>query len=369
MCWAAWRPTAESGSLERLEHTTAVPPPPVSGRVTRPRHLQVAAFLGATAWYLCAVVLAQSAASGISYRIGLGVWQPVLQGLFEVFLVVVGISLLAGIDRRRAPLRLLLRLPLRKTARTEWAEGAALGWGIAAVALLVMLPAGAPSVQLWTTWRSWEMAVLNVAALGLFSLAFALGLFGFGFQRLIDGVGAGRATILMCLLGGIYAMFGVGSSGSGGRVLVFVLAAFLLCLCWLRTHGLWLLWGLAFAWVTAVGVLFGLPIAGSSTFTAVVDMRMRGPVWLTGGDFGPIDSLPMLVLLVAAIIVLVRMTSDYAWNYTHAPIIPGGYPVDVPSPAAHNEMERTAVAADPVPVLVQIVPATPQRQTTESGSD
>lgn len=325
----------------------------------RPRHLQVAGFLAATAWYLCAVALAGSAASGLGFRIGLGVWQPVLQGLFEVFLVVVGVSLLAGIERRRTPLRLLLGFPLRRTSKKEWAEGAALGWALAAGLVLATLPAGMPSVQLWTAARSWEMAVLNVLALALISLAFAMGLFGYGFQRLIEGVGRARATVLMCLAGGLYGMFATGVPGSGGRVLVYIFATLLLCLSWLRTHGLWLMWGLSFAWAAALGILFGVPVAGSSTFSSVVDMRLRGPVWLTGADFGPFVSLPMIALMIVAVPLLVRITSDYAWDYTHPTIIPGGYPVDVPPPAAHGAMETAAAA---VPMLVQILPATPEQQ-------
>lgn len=337
--------------------------------MTRPRHLLVAGFLAATAWYLCAVVLAGSAAAGLGFRIGLGVWQPVLQGLFEVFLVVVGVSVLAGVERRRAPLRLLLGLPLRGTAKKEWAEGAALGWAIAVIVVIATLPAGMPSVQLWTAGRSWEMALLDVLALGLMSLAFSIGLFGYGFQRLIEGVGSARATLLMCLAGGLYGIFATRLPSSGGRVLVYVVATLLLCLCWLRTNGLWLMWGLTFASAGALGVLFGLPLGGSSTFASVVEMRLRGPVWLTGGEFGPADSLPMLALLIAAIPVLVRMTSDYAWDYTHPPIIPGGYPVDVPPPAVHGEMERVAAVPASVPALVQILPAAAPSEPAESGPE
>lgn len=352
--------------FERVENTTAVPPPPAAGRARRPRHLHFAGFLAATAWYFCATVLAASAADGLGYRIGLGPWQPVLRGLFEVFLIALGVMLLAGVERRKTPLRLLLGLPLRKTARKEWAEGAAVGWAIAVFSVVAMLPTGAPSVQLWTGWRAWEMALLNLVAMGLLSLGFAIGLFGYGYHRLIDGIGPTRATVIMCLAGGVYGLAGMGFAGSsGGRVLMSVLATLVLCVCWLRTHGVWLLWGLAFAWAAALGVLFGMPLAGSSTFGSVVDMRSSGPVWLTGGEFGPADALPTVILLLAAIPLVMKLTSDYAWDYTHPPIVAGGYPVDVAPPRAHDEMERGAAVAPTVPVLVQILPSTPQGRTPE----
>ena len=38
-------------------------------------------------------------------------------------------------------------------------------------------------------------------------------------------------------------------------------------------------------------------------------------------------------------VYLYRVTTDYAWDYTHPPIIPGGYDVTIPPPAAHLAME------------------------------
>jgi len=62
--------------------------------------------------------------------------------------------------------------------------------------------------------------------------------------------------------------------------------------------------------------------------------------------------------VVVGIVVLVRVTDDYAWNYTRAPIIPAGYDVTIAPPAAHVAMEQAA-AVNPAS-LVQILPATPQ---------
>jgi len=57
----------------------------------------------------------------------------------------------------------------------------------------------------------------------------------------------------------------------------------------------------------------------------------------------------------------VRATDDYAWDYTHPPIIPAGYDVTILPPAAHVAMEEAAKAAPVSPAsLVQILPAAPQ---------
>jgi len=109
-------------------------------------------------------------------------------------------------------------------------------------------------------------------------------------------------------------------------------------------------------------VLFGLPLGGDTSLASVVDTRTGGPLWLTGGSYGPGAAAFSILLLLAAIPVLVRVTGDYAWNYTHPPIIPAGYDVTVPPPAAHVAMEQSAAAGQPVNPgsLVQILPVTPQ---------
>lgn len=328
----------------------------------RPRHLQLAAFVAALAWYFCANALAVSAASGLSSWFDLGQFRQVLEAAFEVFLVVVGVGLLASIERRRAPLRLTLGLPVRKSAPTEWGEGVALGWGIAVVCVLPMLLAGTLNTRFWTAPRAWVLAVVNISVLALVTLARALGIFGYAFHRLIEAVGPTRATLLMALLAALFTGLSPNAGGSAGiRGMVAFCAMILLCLCWIRTHGLWLMWGMYFAWAAAVAVLLGLPLTGSSAYSSVVEARAFGPLWLTGGSFGPAAALSTAVCVLVAIVILIRMTSDYAWSYTHPPIIPAGYEVNVPPPAAHVAMEA---APSPPPPLVQILPTTPR----ESGS-
>jgi membrane protease YdiL (CAAX protease family) len=324
--------------------------------VERPRNLQVAAFIAALSWYFCAKALAASAATGIGSQIDLGMCTGVLRGAFEVFLVVVGVGLLSAIERRRAPLRLSLGLPSRGSARTEWAEGVALGWGAAIVCVLPLLLSGSFDVRLWSAPRAWQLAIANVLALALLSLAQALGVYGYSLQRLIEAIGPTRATIVLSLLAALYTGLNPNSGGATGiRVLVALLGTILFCLCWIRTHAVWLLWGLHFAWSSAVGVLFGLPLAGSTNYSSVVESRSFGPLWLTGGDYGPGAGLATAVCILAAIVVLVRITSDYAWNYTRPVIIPAGFEVDIPPPAAHTDMEA---APAPPPPLVQILPTT-----------
>ncbi len=347
--------------------STAVPPPPppgFSGPRQRPRSLQFVSFLAAISWFLCARALSASASSGLAQRFGLADVQPLIEALFLLFLLVCGLSLLRTIEQRRAPLGLTLGFPRRATSRAEWATGAAIGWGLAIATVLPMALARCLNVQLWTSPRAFYLLGLSLLTLAVLTLGHTLAVYGYGFHRLIDATGPGRATlILVAAAAAVHAaMPAPYGTPQGTRILVDMLTTLLFCLCWFRTHGLWLLWGLHFAWAASTTALFGLPMAGNTAFTSVIDTRTAGAVWLTGGAYGPGAAAFSIFFLLAAIPVLVRVTDDYAWNYTHPPIIPAGYDVTVPPPAAHVAMEQAEQTAQPIDPasLVQILPAAPQ---------
>jgi len=350
--------------------TTAVPPPPLAAPWPvvppgperprqRPRLLQFAIFIAAVSWYFCVRALAESASNGLRLRFDLEDVQPVMEALFELFLVVLGLALLRAIERRRAPLRMTLGLPRRATSRAEWATGAAIGWGLAVASVLPMALARTLNVRLWATPRAFELLGLSLITLAVATLARDMGLHGYAFQRLIDAIGPVRATIAMALLSAVYT--GFNPAASGAAIAISVAMSVLVSLCWLRTHAIWLLWGLRFAWAASTAVLFGLPVAGNAAYSTVFETRAVGPHWLTGGGYGPAAALLSGVILLGGIAVLVRATDDYAWDYTHPPIIPAGYDVTILPPAAHVAMEEAAKAAPVSPAsLVQILPAAPQ---------
>ncbi len=299
--------------------------------------------------------------------------QPLLAAVFSLFLLVLGLAALRRIEGRRMPLRMALGLPRRRTSREEWGKGAALGWGLAILSVATIALGHGLNVETWFAPRAWELFALSLATLFVATLANTLALFGYGFQRLIEAAGPTRATIALMLLVGVAAATMQTPTGTpdGVRLLVELLGVLLLALTWLRTHGLWLGWGLHFAWSASIGVLFGLPLRGKLDFSSIVDSRTSGAVWLTGGSFGPGAAAFSVVLLLIAIPILVRVTSDYAWDYTRPPLIPGGYDVTIPPPAAHVAMEQSALAAAPVSpgTLVQIQPLTPQSPVVRDPSE
>jgi uncharacterized protein len=324
------------------------------------RTMQVALFVTSVAWVLASDVLAGHAARGLSERFGLDNSQPLLAAVFLLFLLAVGFSILQAIAKRHSSLREVLGLPKRATARREWTLGVAVGWGMVVLAVLPMALGGTLYVHLWTQPRAVWLLLLNLVTLAVAALAEEVAFRGYAYRRLIEAVGPVAATIGMSLLFGFGHMFNSGATWTS--VLVTMLAGLLLSVAWLRTHGLWMGWGLHFAWNACTGILLGLPISGISNFASVVQTRTFGRHWLTGGDYGPEGALFTAVVLLIGVAVLVRITRDYAWDYTYRPIVAGGYATEVQPPAAHVAMEQQARPA-PASSLVQILPVTPQSRS------
>ena len=304
-------------------------------------------------------VLAGRSARGLSARFGLDAERPLLAALFLLFLLAVGFSILQAIAHRQSSLREVLGLPKRSTSSREWTLGAAVGWGCVVLAVLPMMLAGKLDVQLWLQPRAIWLLLVNLVTLGIAALAEEVAFRGYPFRRLIEAIGPVAATIGMSLLFGLGHALNPGATWTS--VFVTMLAGLLLSVAWLRTHGLWLPWGLHFAWNASIGIVFGLPISGNNDFSSVVQTRTFGPLWLTGGNYGPEGAVFTALVLLIAILFLVRITRDYAWDYTHRPIISGGYAVEVPPPAVHAAMEQEAKPA--AVSLVQILPVTPQTRS------
>ncbi len=335
---------------------TSVPLPEATTRSKTPRSLHFAVFAIGLLWLLASQVGAESAAQGIARLIHFEVLRPLLQRSFLLILLVTGYTALNWVALRNGGLRSTNALPARPTAATEWQKGAAVGWAGMLLAILPVAFAGDLHPIFWFAPRAWALSLLALATVLVGALATEVAFRGFLFKRLIAVMGPTSATVV---LAAIYALVATPLANSTGfSFLVSVLSAIVLSLAYLRTHGLWLGWGLRFGWLAAMGVLFGLPVGGSSSVANVVATESLGPAWLSGGAYGPEGALVTALVLLAGLFAVYKLTREYAWDYTHEPIVAGGYPMDVPPPAAHAAMEGGA----PPPPLVQILGAVPVTQ-------
>jgi membrane protease YdiL (CAAX protease family) len=326
-----------------------------SGRV--PRGLELAMFVAAMLWAAAASSVARRAAAGIAGQFGLTYGQNLLQALFLLFLAVVGFQTLDWIAFRGALRNHVVWLPIRKTAAREWGTGFAIGWGLCLATVLPVLLAGdfhsevnhGAGVALGVLASALTLAILALAEETIFR--------GYPMQRLARAIGPAWAAVVMSAIFAAALVSLAPPVNLGLALMDAFLFGLLLAIAYLRTHALWVGWGLHFGYRLVMAVLLGLPIVGRSDFGSVMNGTRGGPLWLNGGFFGLDAAALTAIFLLAVIAVTSRATRDWAWAYTLPEIVAGGYPVEVAPPAAHVAMEK---AAPPPPPLVQILPSTPQ---------
>ncbi len=211
--------------------------------------------------------------------------------------------------------RLLRRRPLDELwggfdARwlKELAIGAAIGGGLMGLTALVLVVGGwvhlAPTSGL--VGAAWLMA------LGVYvpsAIAEELLFRGFSFQRLIDGLGAWPAQVLMGLF---FMLIHENNPNMAGTAKVIASinifgGSILLGLTYLRTRSLAMPFGLHLVWNLVQGPVLGFGVSGiqdKGIFTPTQSDGVQS--WLTGGEFGLEASLPCTVMLVLAIVALAR---------------------------------------------------------------
>ena len=86
-------------------------------------------------------------------------------------------------------------------------------------------------------------------------------------------------------------------------------------------------WGIHFAWNTALGLVFGLPVSGLTDFAVILRTRATGPRWVTGGAYGIEGSVVgTIVILLGFILVILLTRRDLAARAQPAPVAqPGGW--------------------------------------------
>lgn len=133
---------------------------------------------------------------------------------------------------------------------------------------------------------------------------------GYLFQRLVESVGALWAVVLLA------ALFGAAHIPNPAATPLStantVLAGVLLAVAYLKTRALWLSIGIHFAWNWVMGPVLGFPVSGIQMPTRLLAAEVSGPVWLSGGDYGPEGSVVLTAAAVAATVWLARTRTIYS---------------------------------------------------------
>lgn len=309
-------------------------------------------FLLGIAWLVVAYYLSYIAAHGFSR----GAAFPLIRNLFTIFMLIVGYGYMAMTwDRSPDPFR-AMGLASRSGRAREFAMGAALGWGMVTVVILISSLGGTFYVQIVTSPSAWALLAWQILALAAGALAGEIAFRGYPFQKLIETTGPFAATILAGIFFGLIRWETPGATPTA--VWISALAAILLSVAYLRTHALWLCWGLHFAWVASIGILFGQPLAGSRHASSVIYTYVDGPAWLTGGEFGPEASMVSLIALWIGLYILIWITRDLAWKYGQPELKPAGIPVELGHPLHPAPPQAASAPLQEAPKngLVQIAP-------------
>ena len=290
----------------------------------------------AATWFYFAESLSVHAAHGLVS----GIWIPLVERSIFLFLLVFGYAAMARIfNGQQQPLR-TMGLALRPGWQREIGLGAALGWGMLIASILPLVLSGGLIVTFWLVPRQFGVLVLDLLLLAVASLAEEVAFRGYPFQRLIAAVGPTLATIGFSVAFAMVHIFNPGANHAS--FLVTVLSGWLLSVAYLRTRALWVCWGWHFAWNASMCVLFGLPVSGITEFSPVIQSNTVGPLWMTGGDYGPEASGVTAIVLLLGVFIVYRATRRYAYLYNQPVIIPAGIPVDL------DAMSRTLAPHHPV---------------------
>jgi uncharacterized protein len=312
----------------------------------------------AALFLLCAAWIALSLPAGRELSgIAPALWQDFARESITAALLFAGFYMLARswISELR-PLS-SVGFVRRPGIATEFGIGAALGWSIALAFVLPAVLTGNLSLTFGFNSIAIFRMVLSAATLVAFACVMQLVIAGLPTRLLVRATTPTWTTVAIVLVGICLAL--TQGSSNGGSFLFVALAAALFCTAFLRTRAIWLPLGLQIGWTVSLALLFGANSPYEPLGYGIIQSDTGGPAWLTGGPFGPEASTFAILVLILAIIVLVRITRDYAWHYTYQPIVGAGYSVEVAPPAEHIKEEQRAAKAVPLVQIQGLPPADP----------
>jgi CAAX protease family protein len=315
----------------------------------------------AVLYFYIAQIISVHAGNGLSS----GVWLPFIQRGILLFLLVVGYAVMARVFSGQGHPIQSMGLARRPGWQKEFGLGAALGWAMLLASILPLVLSGGLIITFWAIPRQFGILIIDLLILAVAALAEEVVFRGYPFQRLIEAMGPTLATILFSIFFAVMHMFNPGANRASFLVTVF--CSWLLSVAYLRTRALWVCWGWHFAWNASMCVLFGLPVSGITQFSPVIQSNTVGPVWMTGGDYGPEASAVTAIVILLGIFIVYRSTRRLAYLHTQPVIVAAGIPIDLDAMsstlAPHHPVAPPLAPAGTTLVQIESAPKTPPPNT------
>jgi len=223
--------------------------------------------------------------AGRHYRVQEVIYRPLLMLLeLAAFLFLTKLF-----DQPEGSPWAYIGLPRRRWVR-ESIVGALLGLGMVTAAVIVIAIFFDLHVKVDLSLRTVIFAAVVFGIILIAAMAEELMFRGYPFQRLVEGMGAiGAILVLSAMFGAVHMRNPHVSDNRWVQIFAFsntLLIGIVLAIAYLRTRALWLPWGLHFGWNAALGLLYGLPVSGINQFSVIVKSKASGPEWLLGGGYG-----------------------------------------------------------------------------------
>lgn len=187
----------------------------------------------------------------------------------------------------------------RTRALPELAGGLALGALLFAVTIGALAAVGAYQV---TGSNSWRVMVAGVAGFILFGVLEEVIMRGILFRIVEQMLGSWIALVISAAIFGALHLLNPGATLLNAAA-IGVEGGVLLTAAYMLTRRLWLCIGIHIAWNFAQGGIFSVAVSGGAS-KGLLQARMVGPDWLTGGSFGAEASVAAWAVCAAAGIAL-----------------------------------------------------------------
>ena len=177
--------------------------------------------------------------------------------------------------------------------------------GLLLGALLLSLTIGvlaALGVYRVTGIQGWVPMLATVPAFILAAVLEEVVMRGVVFRILEQWLGSWIALAISAALFGLLHLLNPGVTLLNAGA-VMLEAGIMLAAAYMLTRRLWLCIGIHFAWNFTQGGIFSAAVSGGA-IKGLLQSRLTGPAWLTGGAFGVEASVVALVLCVAAGVLL-----------------------------------------------------------------
>lgn len=184
------------------------------------------------------------------------------------------------------------------------ALGALTGGLLIAISMALVLAFGAYEI---VAWRGMQGGLLGVAGLILIAATLEELFYRCVLFRILET--AWGTIAALCLQSLIFAIVHLGNfQGEAplSEVVTMIISVSLLGALWtlvfVHTRSLWVAAANHAAWNFTI-VLAGLPLSGGEEWRAMAPLagEYRGPVWLTGGMFGPESSIVTIILVAVTV--------------------------------------------------------------------